>query len=119
MALKVLPEGGEEEFNELENEVRLMRQMRHENIVQLHGAWKSKGWMIAMDLARCDAVRLYFKKQLPEPVLARIFADAVSGLAYMHELNILHRCVASLYTIFISMVKYIGVVSLCFGFDHI
>lgn len=39
VALKVLPEGGAEEEAEIENEVRIMRQLKHENIVALHGAW--------------------------------------------------------------------------------
>lgn len=92
VALKVFPDGGDEELAELENEVRLMRLLRHDNIVALHGAWKqSKGWIIAMELCRTDVPHLYMRQEIPERLLARIFADTVRALSYMHAQGILHR----------------------------
>lgn len=90
VALKVIPDAGMGDET-AENEIRLMQQAKHPNVIPFVAGWKANHWFIAMDLARCDLTAVYARQEIPDNILAKIFHDCCTALAFLHSVAILHR----------------------------
>ncbi|CAD8090260.1 unnamed protein product [Paramecium sonneborni] len=85
------PKGKEQ----VENEIRIMRQLNHPNLINLHEVYENKAQIyLIIDLARGGSLE-YALKVLngPVPFLSAkvIFRQIVEGLNGLHEKNIMHR----------------------------
>ncbi|CAD8205849.1 unnamed protein product [Paramecium octaurelia] len=85
------PKGKEQ----VENEIRIMRQLNHPNLINLHEVYENKAQIyLIIDLARGGSLE-YALKVLngPVPFLSAkvIFRQIVEGLIGLHEKNIMHR----------------------------
>ena len=64
-----------------------VRQMNHQNIVQIYGAYENDiGYHLVMELIDDS---LYFTRA--NPYLPSVFYQVASGLAYLHSRNYVHR----------------------------
>uniref|UniRef100_A0A914RJR0 Protein kinase domain-containing protein n=1 Tax=Parascaris equorum TaxID=6256 RepID=A0A914RJR0_PAREQ len=82
--------------DEMMTEVRMMRNMRHPNIVRFYGvANRQEPLMIVMELIKGGALDKYLVSKANEiKVETRVSmaCDAALGLQYVHALGIMHRC---------------------------
>ncbi|CAG9536661.1 unnamed protein product, partial [Cercopithifilaria johnstoni] len=80
-------------------EVRMLRNLRHENIVRFYGvANRREPLMIVMELVKEGALNLFLKKNgsnLSMKIKLSMICDAACGLAYLHGQNIMHRDLAT------------------------
>ncbi|KAM3728852.1 Tyrosine-protein kinase Fer [Dirofilaria immitis] len=88
-----------EKVQEAMCEVRMLRNLRHENIVRFYGvANRQEPLMLVMELVKEGALDTFLKKNgnnISMEIKLSMISDAASGLAYLHSQNILHRDIAS------------------------
>lgn len=85
-----------EERQEALNEVRVLSQLKHPNIVEYIGSFESGGYLhILMEYCDGGDLEQLVKKQggvhIEENMLASIFIQTCSAIRYLHERRILHR----------------------------
>jgi calcium-dependent protein kinase len=81
-------------LKELENEIDILRTLDHPNIVKAHEVyWASsrKNPQIYIVMDCCDGGDLYTRSPYSERQSARITANLVSAIKYMHDHGIVHR----------------------------
>ncbi|CAM6027664.1 unnamed protein product [Sphagnum balticum] len=97
VAIKILkPERLNENLQrEFQQEVSIMRKVRHKNVVQFIGACtKPPNLCIVTEFMSCGSVYDYIHKQkavLKLPMLLRVAIDVSKGMDYLHQSNIIHR----------------------------
>jgi serine/threonine protein kinase len=81
-------------FHRFEQEVRLLEQMHHPNIVRVVDVLFQEVYIFVL-MEYCSGGELFNRiaerGRLREPECRRIFADVVSALAYLHARGIAHR----------------------------
>ena len=77
----------------LEEEIRIMRGLRHKNIVNLLDVVDTEGQMfLIMEHCKDGDLKKYIdRKQMYEGTLQRYLRQLKDGLKYLHERNIMHR----------------------------
>ncbi|VDN04826.1 unnamed protein product [Thelazia callipaeda] len=88
-----------EKVSEAMSEVRMLRNLRHENIVRFYGvANKQEPLMIVMEFVKEGSLDSYLQKKgstLQMPTKMLMISDGAEGLTYLHSLNIMHRDLAA------------------------
>uniref|UniRef100_A0A1I8EUD2 Tyrosine-protein kinase n=1 Tax=Wuchereria bancrofti TaxID=6293 RepID=A0A1I8EUD2_WUCBA len=88
-----------EKVREAMCEVRMLRNLRHENIVRFYGvANRKEPLMIVMELVKEGALDVFLRKNgsnLSMKNKLLMIRDAAFGLAYLHSQNIMHRDLAT------------------------
>ncbi|VDN92133.1 unnamed protein product [Brugia pahangi] len=88
-----------EKVREAMCEVRMLRNLRHENIVRFYGvANRKEPLMIVMELVKEGALDVFLRKNgnnLSIKNKLLMIRDAAFGLAYLHSQNIMHRDLAT------------------------
>ncbi len=82
------------ELERVRMEYNVMNQLRHKNIIRLHGVFENESRLcIVMDYAEGgDLFELIKKKgKLPVDEARRLFRQLVSALSYMHSKGYMHR----------------------------
>ena len=84
------------ELKALENEINLMRRLRHPHIVRYYGCVEDKAkntLNIFMEYVTGGTLNHYIKKfkKLPENMVQQWAWQIVSGVEYLHSQNIVHR----------------------------
>ena len=99
VAIKTIKVGNGETWKELKNEVNIMKNLRHPNIVQLYETY-SESDTLHLIMAECSGGDLtaWLKKRMKnfgkacdadfEKVVARFIVKTLSALAYMHHRKI-------------------------------
>ena len=85
---------GQEELEEIKNEVALLRALRHRHVVQYVGTHSTAASLnILMEYCPGGSVSalLEYFGALPEAVLARYARQVAEGVAYVHALQVMHR----------------------------
>jgi serine/threonine protein kinase len=82
-------------LNDFANEVAVLRDCSHANIVNFVGAYK-KGDEIFISMEFCDGgaandIFKVIKEPMPEPEIKAIAHESLKGLQYLHSLRIVHR----------------------------
>jgi serine/threonine protein kinase len=85
----------QKDHEKLENEVRLMTNLNHPNIVKLFGAEKFRNYFILV-MERCDGGDLIrYLQSHPDPLdeetLRFLVHQIGEGLSYLHSNSIIHR----------------------------
>ncbi|KKA29015.1 hypothetical protein TD95_004535 [Thielaviopsis punctulata] len=79
----------------VDNEMRIMRQVRHPNIVQYidHFDWQDRLLIIIMELVQGGDLGKYVNENgpIPEVIVQEISRQMISALDYLHKKNITHR----------------------------
>ena len=80
----------EEFLDEMRNEIDILRTLDHPNIVKAYEVFETKRQIhIVMDL--CSGGDLYTRGPYSEKQSAAIVGKILSGIAYMHSKNVVHR----------------------------
>lgn len=77
-------------LDELKNEINILRQMDHPNVVRLHEVYASKK-QIYMVLELCDGGDLYTRAPYSEREAARYTDQLLSAIQYLHDHGVVHR----------------------------
>lgn len=79
-------------------EVKVLRQLNNDNIVQLKEVIKEKTGVVSYIFEYCDCNLYDFienhrekKKKIPEPIICEIIYQIVKGMKYMHAKKFFHR----------------------------
>ncbi|KAG0265805.1 hypothetical protein DFQ27_000340 [Actinomortierella ambigua] len=77
----------------VQHEIQTLERLRHRHIIQFYGTTYEDGHLaLIMDIAEGGSLRLAIEAQkLDWSAKARITQEIVRGLAYIHEVGILHR----------------------------
>jgi calcium-dependent protein kinase len=96
-ALKVIKkDGSPDDREQLDNEINVLRQLEHPNIVRLLQVVED-GTRIAIALELCTGsdlmahLQTYPNHRMPEKKVQMIAAKLLSALAYMHSRSMMHR----------------------------
>jgi len=83
----------EREISKLREEIRILRQVDHPNVVQLLDAIETDGeFCVVTEFAQGDLYELLEEdKRVPEPVVQTIAKELVRALFYLHSMRIIHR----------------------------
>lgn len=86
----------EKERKEAENEVAVLRRLKHPNVVEYIGSANHNGTLqIMMEFCNAGDLEQLIRKQkgvhFSEEVIARIFVQMAQAVRYLHERRILHR----------------------------
>ncbi|CAJ0845895.1 13798_t:CDS:10 [Entrophospora sp. SA101] len=84
------------EFNELSQEIKILKQVRHPNIINFHDCWyKNDEFIFVTELMTSGTLREYIRKlSLPNmKIVKRWSRQILKGLIYLHSHNppIIHR----------------------------
>ncbi|CAB4412737.1 unnamed protein product [Rhizophagus irregularis] len=84
------------EFNELSQEIKILKQVRHPNIINFHDCWyKDAEFIFVTELMTSGTLREYIRKlSLPNmKIVKRWSRQILKGLIYLHSHNppIIHR----------------------------
>eukprot|EP01105_Mastigella_eilhardi_P003998 TRINITY_DN1528_c0_g2_i3.p1 TRINITY_DN1528_c0_g2~~TRINITY_DN1528_c0_g2_i3.p1 ORF type:complete len:967 (-),score=285.75 TRINITY_DN1528_c0_g2_i3:174-3074(-) len=95
LAIKIIQLEEDETFEDLKIELYVMSKCHSPNIVAFFGSWrKDDELFIGMELCDggsvCDIYQ-ELNETLSEPIIALIVRETLQGLAYMHNLGIIHR----------------------------
>lgn len=85
---------GQEELEEIKNEVALLRALRHRHVVQYVGTHSTAASLnILMEYCPGGSVSALLESfgALPEAVLARYARQVAEGVAYVHARQVMHR----------------------------
>ncbi|GKU98519.1 hypothetical protein SLEP1_g11515 [Rubroshorea leprosula] len=84
---------GSESISQLEQEIRLLSQFEHENIVQYYGTEKDESKLyIFLELAtQGSLVKLYRKCKLKDSQVSSYTGQILHGLNYLHDRHVVHR----------------------------
>lgn len=80
----------------LNREVEIMQRLQHPHIIRLEGVFENQQTlMLVLEYARGTELfdAILQKKRYPEEEARPIFEQVARALAYLHSLNIVHRCV--------------------------
>ena len=82
--------------DQLRNEISILARCDHENIIKLHAAYEDSSFVsLVLELASSGSLfkKLQAAKQFSEAQTARILADVIRAIYYLHSLNppVLHR----------------------------
>uniref|UniRef100_A0A0K0E330 Tyrosine-protein kinase n=1 Tax=Strongyloides stercoralis TaxID=6248 RepID=A0A0K0E330_STRER len=85
------------QIKEFSKECRLMRKLKHPNIVKFYGlAAQQEPLMLVMELVRNGSLDDYLTKNVVEiKIKIKMCHGAGKGISYLHSLNIMHRDIAS------------------------
>ncbi|CAF1007365.1 unnamed protein product [Adineta ricciae] len=78
----------------LENEVKLLKEVNHPNLIQLHEVLESsQNLYLIVELCEGGELGLHLKKigPLPEEIVKQIMSKLVNALYYLHKMDIVHR----------------------------
>eukprot|EP00027_Filamoeba_sp_ATCC50430_P007235 CAMPEP_0168546232 /NCGR_PEP_ID=MMETSP0413-20121227/3387_1 /TAXON_ID=136452 /ORGANISM="Filamoeba nolandi, Strain NC-AS-23-1" /LENGTH=619 /DNA_ID=CAMNT_0008576393 /DNA_START=488 /DNA_END=2344 /DNA_ORIENTATION=- len=100
IALKKLKQEDKDEF---ENEIMLLRRLNHPNVVRCLGMWEnpqSKETFMALELLRLGSLTNFLRKQGTQSKLAvadlvEMCLNVASGMIYLEQKNIVHRDLGS------------------------
>lgn len=94
-AAKVCELKNEEELEDLNVEIDILNECRHENIVELLEAYyyDSKLWMLIefCEGGAVDSIMNELEKPLTEPQIRYICHEMCQGLAFLHKKKVIHR----------------------------
>ncbi|XP_047334333.1 mitogen-activated protein kinase kinase kinase 1-like [Impatiens glandulifera] len=88
---------GKQSIYQLEQEILLLSQFKHENIVQYLGTYKddSKLYIFLELVTKGSLGRLYQKYDLRDSQVSAYTRQILSGLNYLHQRNVIHRDIKS------------------------
>jgi len=87
----LLSEVGQKEFiDELRNEIAILKDLDHPNIVRAIETFEFRG-KISIVMEVCSGGDLYARDPYKETEAARIVASILSAIAYMHSRKVVHR----------------------------
>lgn len=97
VAIKVMKPTGGEQSSRVQNEINILRSCKHENIVRHFESYlvNKEVWVV---MEWCDGGSLYHLLRdtaLDEPQISFICREILSGLAYLHSRNLVHRDIKS------------------------
>ncbi|XP_019181037.1 PREDICTED: mitogen-activated protein kinase kinase kinase 1-like [Ipomoea nil] len=86
-------EEGRQRIYQLEQEIDLLRQFEHENIVQYYGTEKdgSKLYIFLELVSQGSLLKLYKKYKLQDSQVSAYTRQILHGLKYLHNQNVIHR----------------------------
>nr|GMD74155.1 mitogen-activated protein kinase kinase kinase 1-like [Ipomoea batatas] len=86
-------EEGRQRIYQLEQEIDLLRQFEHENIVQYYGTEKdgSKLYIFLELVSQGSLMKLYQKYKLQDSQVSAYTRQILHGLKYLHNQNVIHR----------------------------
>ncbi|KAL3363970.1 hypothetical protein AABB24_012951 [Solanum stoloniferum] len=86
-------DGGRQSLYQLEQEIELLRQFEHENIVQYYGTDKndSKLYIFLELVTQGSLLKLYQKYHLRDSQVSAYTRQILHGLKYLHDRNVVHR----------------------------
>lgn len=94
-AVKMIVMEDGEDFSDVENEIQILEECRHDNIVAYYGSFmKEKTMWIAMEFCGGGSVSDIYNNQqraLAEPEIACIMYYSLKGLEYLHKSHKVHR----------------------------
>lgn len=82
---------------QLFREVEIMQRLQHPHIIRLEGVYEDQQTlMLVLEYARGTELfdAILQRKRYPEAEARPIFEQVAHALAYLHALNIVHRCVS-------------------------
>ncbi|KAL7263326.1 hypothetical protein ACSBR1_001494 [Camellia fascicularis] len=84
---------GRQSIYQLEQEIALLSQFQHENIVQYYGTDKdeSKLYIFLQLVTKGSLLKLYQKYELRDSQVSSYTRQILHGLKYLHEKNVVHR----------------------------
>ncbi|KAL2231946.1 mitogen-activated protein kinase kinase kinase 1 [Sesamum indicum] len=83
---------GKQHIIQLEQEIALLSQFEHENIVQYYGTKKDQSHLyIFLELVKGSLLSLYQKYNLRDSQVSAYTRQILHGLKYLHDRNVLHR----------------------------
>ncbi|XP_041016336.1 mitogen-activated protein kinase kinase kinase 1 [Juglans microcarpa x Juglans regia] len=83
---------GNESVSQLEQEIALLSQFEHENIVQYYGTAKDESKLyIFLELVKGSLLRLYESYSLRDSQVSPYTRQILHGLKYLHDRNVVHR----------------------------
>ena len=94
VAMKVIKKDkdNEEDEQEIRNEIDILKQLSHPNIVKIYEFFISENhYYIITEFCKEGELFNYIKNKYSEKQLAVLFYQVFSGLWYLHENKILHR----------------------------
>lgn len=86
--------GNKSKASSLDNEVKLLTEVNHPNLIQLHEVLESsQNLYLIVDLCEGGELGAHVKKMapLPEETVKQIISKLVSALYYLHKMDIVHR----------------------------
>ncbi|KAG8389725.1 hypothetical protein BUALT_Bualt01G0008600 [Buddleja alternifolia] len=93
--VSLLDQGGEgkQRILQLEQEIALLGQFEHENIVQYYGTKKDEShlYIFLEFVAKGSLLSLYQKYDLRVPQVSAYTRQILCGLNYLHDRNVIHR----------------------------
>lgn len=94
MAIKVIQKKRVKDYKTFINEINILRQLDHENIIKLHEIWEWSDCCFLV-LEYCEGGELFHyiteRKHLSEQDAAVIMKQLLSALTYLHKNSISHR----------------------------
>lgn len=84
----------EHSLRKVENEVSLLRHMRHSSVVKLYETFETeRHYLFVMELCAGNDLLSYVRKRkkLNETVAVYFFKQIVEGIGYIHSKNVVHR----------------------------
>ncbi|CAF4210161.1 unnamed protein product [Rotaria sp. Silwood2] len=86
--------GNKFKASSLDNEVKLLKEVNHPNLIQLHEVLESsQNLYLIVELCEGGELGMHLKKigPLPEETVKQIMSKLVSALYYLHKMDIVHR----------------------------
>eukprot|EP00048_Salpingoeca_helianthica_P021762 m.14293 g.14293 ORF g.14293 m.14293 type:complete len:796 (-) comp6374_c1_seq1:31-2418(-) len=94
-AIKVINIEDGEDFQDIQNEIAMLEQCKHENIVAYFGSFiKNKSMWICMEFCGAGSVSDMYStlgKPLEEMEICQIMMYSLRGLEYLHKSHMMHR----------------------------
>ncbi|KAG6655599.1 hypothetical protein I3843_05G204900 [Carya illinoinensis] len=83
---------GKQSVSQLEQEIALLSQFEHENIVQYYGTAKDESKLyIFLELVKGSLLKLYGRYHLKDSQVSTYTRQILHGLKYLHDKNVVHR----------------------------
>uniref|UniRef100_A0A0K0DUA6 non-specific serine/threonine protein kinase n=1 Tax=Strongyloides stercoralis TaxID=6248 RepID=A0A0K0DUA6_STRER len=97
VAVKRMKLKGQQRRELLFNEVVLIKDLKHPNIVSMHNSYlvEDELWVIMEYMERGPLTDVVTEMRIEESVIAYITYQTLLGLAYLHQHNIIHRDIKS------------------------
>lgn len=94
----ILNEDNEENIKEAENETKIMREIKSENVVKYIDCFKEEDSInIIMEFCEYNDLKTYIKNYkkknqlIPESIIRTIITELSSGIKEIHSQNVIHR----------------------------